>query len=79
MTRRSGGAGRDIEADAHTGKGRANNPPAGLVTPDTDRDAKGGVYAHDPHLDPELSRAGKAARSSKRSRIMRTSVSPWAG
>lgn len=64
MARRSGRAGRDIEAYAHAGKERANNPPVGLVTPDTDRDAKGKAYDHDPHMDPQLSWAGKAAHTS---------------
>ena len=31
-------AGRDIETYAHAGKERVNNPPVGLVTPETDRD-----------------------------------------
>ena len=30
---------RVIETYAHTGKERVNNPPVGLVTPDTDKDA----------------------------------------
>ena len=36
----------------------------GLVTPNTDRDAKGGIYAQDPYLDPQLSRSGKAEDTS---------------
>ena len=51
---------RDIENYAHTDKERVNNPPVGLVTPDTDRDAGARTYAHDPHIDPQLSWAGKA-------------------
>jgi len=42
-----------------------NNPPVGLVTPDTDPDL--GVrqtYAYDPHLDPQLMWAGKAEHNS---------------
>jgi adenine-specific DNA-methyltransferase len=42
-----------------------NNPPVGLVTPDTDPD--GGIkrtYAYDPHLDPQLQWAGKAEHRS---------------
>ena len=30
---------RDIESYAHRDKERANNPPVGLVTPATDKDA----------------------------------------
>ncbi len=60
MARRGDPAGRDIETYAHAGKERVNNPPVGLVTPETDRDAGGKTYAHDPHLDPQLSWAGKA-------------------
>ena len=62
MARRK--AGRDIETYAHTDKERVNNPPVGLVTPDTDRDAGRRTYAHDPHLDPQLSWAGKAEHTS---------------
>ena len=55
---------RNIENYAHTDKERANNPPVGLVTPDTDRDAGRKTYAHDPHIDPQLSWAGKAEHTS---------------
>jgi len=55
---------RDIETYAHTGKERANNPPVGLVTPETDRDAGARRYQHDPHLDPQLSWAGKTEHTS---------------
>ena len=51
---------RDIEHYAHTDKERANNPPVGLVTPETDRDAGRKTYAYDPHLDPRLDWASKA-------------------
>ena len=57
-------AGRDIETYAHTDKERVNNPPVGLVTPETDRDAGRRIYAHDPYLDPQLSWAGKAEHTS---------------
>ena len=52
MARRGGKTNRDIENYAHAGKERANNPPVGLVTPETDRDVGRKTYAHDPHLDP---------------------------
>ena len=41
-----------------------NNPPVGLVTPQTDREADGESYVHDPHLDPHLSWSGKAEHTS---------------
>ena len=59
-----GKPGRDIETYAHADKERVNNPPVGLVTPETDRDAGRKIYAHDPHLDPQLSWAGKAEHTS---------------
>ena len=55
---------RDIENYAHTDKERPNNPPVGLVTPDTDSDAPRKTYQHDPHIDPHLSWAGKAEHTS---------------
>ena len=51
---------RAIENYAHTDKERANNPPVGLVTPQTDKDAGRTTYAYDPHIDPQLQWAGKA-------------------
>ncbi|WP_447985447.1 site-specific DNA-methyltransferase [Nitrospira sp. Nam74] len=55
---------RKIETYTHSGKKRANNPPVGLVTPDTDKDGIKKTYAHDPHLDPSLQWAGKCAHTS---------------
>lgn len=40
------------------------NPPVGLVTPQTGREAAAKAYAHDPHLDPQISWAGKAEHRS---------------
>jgi len=51
---------RPIEPYQHTGQERLNNPPVGLVTPDTDPDAGPRTYAYDSHLDPQLHWAGKA-------------------
>ena len=51
---------RQIENYAHRDKERVNNPPVGLVTPETDDDAAKMTYQHDPHIDPQLSWAGKA-------------------
>jgi len=57
---------RPIESYEHKDKQRINNPPVGLVTPDTDPDAglQKKNYAYDPHLDPQLQWAGKAEHTS---------------
>ena len=55
---------RPIESYDHRDKERLNNPPVGLVTPETDRDAGRMTYAYDPHLDPQLQWAGKVERTS---------------
>ncbi len=64
MAQRSSKTKRPIESYQHTGKERVNNPPVGLVTPDTDPDAGPHTYAYDPHLDPQLQWAGKAEHTS---------------
>ena len=51
--------GRPIESYEHADKERVNNPPVGLVTPDTDPDAGAKTYAYDPHLDPQLAVGGQ--------------------
>jgi len=53
-----------VEQYEHREKRRANNPPVGLVTPESDRDEPRKPYAYDPHLDPRLDWAGKAERAS---------------
>src|SRR3989441_436282 len=55
---------RRIEQYDHKGQQRKNNPPVGLVTEATDRDATKKQYAYDPHLDPTLTWAGKAEHTS---------------
>jgi adenine-specific DNA-methyltransferase len=56
-----------IETYEHRDKARLNNPPVGLVTPDTDPEAgQKGTYTYDPHLDPQLVWAGKAEHISLR-------------
>jgi adenine-specific DNA-methyltransferase len=56
---------RVIESYDHRDKRRVNNPPVGLVTPDTDPDAgTRKTYAYDPHLDPQLQWAGKTEHTS---------------
>src|SRR5216684_2842549 len=58
------GDGKPIEQYTHKGKDRINNPPVGLVTPDTDKDMGKKTYSYDPHLDPTLIWAGKAEHTS---------------
>ncbi len=70
--------GRPIASYEHAGKERLNNPPIGLVTPETDPDAGKQIYQYDPHLDPQLVWAGKAEHTSfevPRSRCTSTSAS----
>ena len=55
---------KPIEQYEHKDKVRTNNPPVGLVTPDTDKEEKNKTYSYDPHLDPQLVWAGKAERLS---------------
>lgn len=49
-----------IEAYLHTKEERLNNPPVGMVDPDTDPDGAQKTYSYDPHIDPQLQWAGKA-------------------
>lgn len=55
---------KPIEQYEHKGKKRLNNPPVGLVTPDTDVDTGKKTYSYDPHLDPQLQWAGKKENTS---------------
>jgi adenine-specific DNA-methyltransferase len=55
---------KPIDQYDHKGKKRVNNPPVGLVTPETDKETGKKTYAYDPHLDPQLVWAGKAERTS---------------
>jgi len=55
---------RKLEQYDHKGKERVNNPPVGLVNPQTDKDAPKKSYKYDPHLDPKLEWAGKAEHTS---------------
>ena len=54
MARKKTSRKRKVENYTHDKQERLNNPPVGLVTPDTDRDELDKTYAYDPHLDPEL-------------------------
>lgn len=49
-----GGAKRRIEQYDHMGQQRRNNPPVGLVTEATDRDAPKRRYAYDPPSTPAI-------------------------
>jgi adenine-specific DNA-methyltransferase len=46
---------KPIDQYDHKEASRTNNPPVGLVTPETDRDAGKKTYAYDPHIDPQRS------------------------
>jgi adenine-specific DNA-methyltransferase len=48
-----------IEAYVHTKEERLNNPPVGMVTPESDPDGEKKTYSFDPHIDPQLDWAGK--------------------
>ena len=65
MAKKAVGKKRNIEQYDHKDKKRVNNPPVGLVTPDTDKDTgTKQQYKYDPHLDPQLVWAGKAEHTS---------------
>ncbi|MGC8908125.1 MAG: hypothetical protein ACP5M0_11875 [Desulfomonilaceae bacterium] len=66
MARKKKDTKRPIESYEHRDKERVNNPPVGLVTPNTDPDAehKKRRYQYDPHLDPQLVWAGKVEHTS---------------
>lgn len=57
-------SGRSIDKYEHKGQTRLNNPPVGLVTPETDKLNGKTRFEYDPHLDPQLVWAGKAERTS---------------
>jgi len=48
-----------VKQYTHQDKQRANNPPVGLVTAETDELDGIKKYSYDPHLDPQLTWAGK--------------------
>jgi adenine-specific DNA-methyltransferase len=64
MAKKSKPSKRPIEHYDHKGKTRPNNPPVGLVTPQTDPDEPKKQYQYDPHLDPQLVWSGKAEHTS---------------
>ena len=54
MARAKNSSKKSVEQYDHKDKTRLNNPPVGLVTPDTDREEETKTYAYDPHIDPSL-------------------------
>lgn len=64
MTRVKKSNKKSIEQYNHKGKKRLNNPPVGLVDPQTDKMNGKKEYAYDPHRDPQLVWAGKAEHTS---------------
>ncbi len=61
ISRSKSGTKRRIAQYEHTDKQRVNNPPVGLVTPQTDPPtSQKRTYQYDPHLDPQLVWAGIA-------------------
>jgi adenine-specific DNA-methyltransferase len=56
---------KPVEQYEHRDKERLNNPPVGLVTPNTDPDTgHKKTYQYDPYIDPQLQWAGKAEHTS---------------
>lgn len=53
-----------LENYTHPKIKRVNNPPVGLVSNATDNVTGTKTYAHDPHIDPQLSWAGKVEGTS---------------
>lgn len=49
---------RKVESYQHKDKKRLNNPPVGLVTPETDPEAVRKKYGYDAHLDPAVNLGG---------------------
>ena len=64
-TKKSAQPKKPIEQYEHRDKQRLNNPPVGLVTPETEpTKVENKQYSFDPHLDPQLAWAGKAEHTS---------------
>jgi len=53
----------EVKQYIHEKEKRANNPPVGLVTPESDKDLPEKKYSFDPHLDPQLEWSGKVENS----------------
>jgi len=54
MARAKNSSKKSVEQYDHKDKTRLNNPPVGLVTPETDIQEETKTYAYDPHIDPSL-------------------------
>ncbi|MCR4439988.1 MAG: hypothetical protein QHJ34_11630 [bacterium] len=67
---------RQVASYEHRDKQRVNNPPVGLVTPDTDPDAgqQKKTYAYDPHPDPQLVWAGEDEGWARLARNLRAEI-----
>ena len=64
MAKKSSPQKKAIEQYDHKGTCRLNNPPAGLVSAETEPEYDTKTYSYDPHLDPQLQWAGKAEHTS---------------
>lgn len=64
MARADKGSKKTVDQYDHKDKTRLNNPPVGLVTPETDIQEETKTYTYDPHIDPSLQWAGKAEHTS---------------
>ena len=65
MAKRTKKTKKPLEQYNHRDKQRLNNPPVGLVTPETDKETgQKKQYQYDPHLDPQLVWSGKAEHTS---------------
>jgi len=53
---------KELDQYDHKEQERLNNPPIGLVTPDTDQHAPKTTYRYDPHFDPRLNWDGRKLR-----------------
>ncbi|NLX38882.1 MAG: site-specific DNA-methyltransferase [Methanothrix sp.] len=54
MARAEKGSKKTVDQYDHKDKTRLNNPPVGLVTPETDIQEETKTYNYDPHIDPSL-------------------------
>ena len=64
MAKRAKSSKQEIRTYEHVYKERVNNPPVGLVTPDTDPGTVPRIYKHDPHIDLQLIWTGKEEHTS---------------
>lgn len=55
---------QNVDQYVHDYEKRRNNPPVGLVTPETDKELPRKRYEYDPHLEPQLQWASKKENTS---------------